>query len=209
MPSVHKVLGFLLSPNPHTLFLLTTRSMESELCQRLDSPEALSPLWDGGSLWTALSHRQSHGFSSEAYRDRFRSLLGSTFAPKPCPVSLVPAHLLFLGTSPRRCPGRWGPRAEPSTPRLPRPGSGSISLASCAPGGWTPAAVRVAGTAGRDWRPWLSVSGSLGVQRRCTARTEQRRVLPQRPEKQSFSFVSQEFPPCSPQSRRLSCSAAS
>lgn len=30
LPSVHKVLGFLLSPNPHSLFLLTTGSMESD-----------------------------------------------------------------------------------------------------------------------------------------------------------------------------------
>lgn len=63
------------------------------------------------------------------------------------------------------------------------------------------------GTAGPDWRPWLAASGSLGAQGCCTTRTERRRVLPQRPERQSFSFVSREVPPCSPQSRRLSCSA--
>lgn len=143
--------------------------------------------------------------SSEACRGRFGNLLDPPLHPSL--ISPAPAHLLFLGTSPRRCPGRRAPRDEQSTPRLRRPGSGNISLASCALGGWTPAALRVVGTAGPDWRPWLSASGSLGAQGCCTTRTERRRVLPQRPERQSFSFVSREVPPCSPQSRRLPCSA--
>lgn len=173
--SVLKVLGFLLNPNPHTLFLLSTgsdgkfadgvepRQCGTEgVCGRHCSTDRATLAWallgsKQGSIWKPA---------------------GSTFAPEPCPVSPAPAHLLFLRTSPRRCPGRWGPRAAQSTPRPPRPGSGSISLASCAPRGWTLAAARVAGTAGRDWRPWLSASGSFWAQGRCTARTEQRRVLP-------------------------------
>lgn len=49
LPSVHKVLDFLLNPNPHTLFLLSTGSagkfsdgVEPRPHQRLDSYEALS-----------------------------------------------------------------------------------------------------------------------------------------------------------------------
>lgn len=123
------------------------------------------PLWDGGSLWATASPTGSTALSW--------ALLGSMNGPvwKPArvrlctrswPSSLAPAHLPFVGTSPRRCRGRWDPRAGQSTPRLRRPGSGSISPASCAPRGWPPAAARGAGTAGRNWRPWLSASGWCG-----------------------------------------------
>lgn len=178
--------GFLLNPNPHTLFLLSTGSagkfsdgVEPRPCHGWTLTRLSPPLWDGGSLWTALSHRQRAILAWALLRSMQGSVwkpARSTFAPEPCPVS--PAHLLFLGTSPRRCPGRWGPRAGQSTPRLQSPGSGSRSRASSAPWGWTPAAVRVAGTAGPDWRPWLSASGSLGAQGRCTAREEQSQALP-------------------------------
>jgi hypothetical protein len=165
------------------LGLLGNSQMESnrDLISGWTHTRLSPPLWDGGSLWTALSHRQRATLAWALVGSMQGSVwkpAGSTLAPEPCPVSPAPAHLLFLGTSPRRCPGRWGPRAGQSTPHLPRPGSGSISRASCAPWGWTPAAVRVAGTAGRDWKPWLSASGSFGAQGRCTDREEQRRALP-------------------------------
>lgn len=186
MPSVHKVLGFLLNPNPHTLCFFSQLGLLGN--SQMESVAGLirGSLRHCGMEGVCRRHsptdREPHsrGLSSEACRDRFGNLLGlplhPSLAPFPLPVS--PAHLLFLGTSPRRCPGRWGPRAGQSTPRLPRPGSGSISRASCAPWGWTPAAVRVAGTAGPDWRPWLSASCSLGDQGRCTAREEQNQALP-------------------------------
>lgn len=81
LPSVHEVLGFLLSPNPYTLFLLSTGSMESNCVRGWAHLRLSPPLRDGGSLWTALSHRQSRGFSSEACRDRFRNLLGLPLHP--------------------------------------------------------------------------------------------------------------------------------
>lgn len=62
LPSAHKLLGFLLSPNPHTLFLFLTGSAgkfsDGVNRLRVDSSEALSATERWRSLWTALSHRQ-------------------------------------------------------------------------------------------------------------------------------------------------------
>ena len=95
------------------LGLLGNSQMESnrDLISGWTHTRLSPPLWDGGSLWTALSHRQRATLAWALVGSMQGSVwkpAGSTLAPEPCPVSPAPAHLLFLGTSPRRCPGRWG-----------------------------------------------------------------------------------------------------